>query len=234
MATFTIATSGTDPITIQSQQDTAGDGIFADKVGETGTNLTVDDGSVNSYRANVSIACGAETSNVVQVVTQVPPEATILDNQGVTFTGFGYKGLIITDDSDTIIWNYRGYGPLRKSTDGGASFFSVNLRQQNSGEILVRMARGTGNRLWMFPYYNQNRTLRSEYSDDYYATAGTVWNATNTPFGNGLDFSYAHGILVEGSEFHHLNAQTLPGGDAKFIRHDDAPTLGNAIEDSAG
>ena len=69
MATFTIATSGTEPITIQWQQDTAGDGIFADMVGETGTTLTVDDGSVNSYRANVSNACGAATSNIVMVTT---------------------------------------------------------------------------------------------------------------------------------------------------------------------
>ena len=69
MATFTIATSGTEPISIQWQQDTAGDGIFADMVGETAETLTVDDSSVNHYRANISNACGAQTSDVVQIVS---------------------------------------------------------------------------------------------------------------------------------------------------------------------
>jgi len=70
VATFTIAVSGTEPISIQWQQDNAGDNNFVDMVGETDRSLTVDDSSVNQYRANVSNACGAQTSDVVRVVEQ--------------------------------------------------------------------------------------------------------------------------------------------------------------------
>jgi hypothetical protein len=68
MATFTIEVSGTEPVSIQWEEDTAGDGNFSAMSGETSNTLTVDDGSVNHYRAQVSNACGAETSNVVRVL----------------------------------------------------------------------------------------------------------------------------------------------------------------------
>ncbi len=132
MATFTGKADGTAPITYQWQQDTAGDGIFADMPGETGESITVPDESLNQYRFIATNACGEVTSDAASIPQTTDCDA--VETLFATLNGYWFVSRGYKSDATGIV----GAGEYT----GGVSNIAFNTPYPANGDT-VRISKTT-------------------------------------------------------------------------------------------